>query len=381
MLKVFEFCVHQPKRTLRRLFVQGLGATASLLAHDNRSDEEAKFARAHSSNLGAAPMSAMFQPEVVSVVIPAYNAEAWIDDCLTSVVNQTYNKLEIIVVDDGSTDGTAQIIKDRFADKVLLIQQANRGTAGATATGFHRASGEFLAFLDNDDLWKPDKIEKQIAHFQAHPDVVAIHTDAEEFSRLGFDHVSYLSRHSALRDCQDLMEAMLRRAIPLKSTVMLRRSFLARHAITLDSEAGGVEDIGLFMEIVGRGGRFDLMDEVTTYRRMHGANLSSNHLRRFARRVPMYERLLARCADCDEKWKARVRLALSDAEFRVGEHHWGQGNRREARQHFHGALKAWPGNKQARLANLYTLLPSPVSGALRKIKRYISRDATLSSGG
>ncbi len=309
----------------------------------------------------------------VSVIVPAYNAEKWIADCLQSAIDQTYRNLEIIVVDDGSTDGTARIIKERFGDRVILMQQANRGPAGATATGFHRARGEFVAFLDNDDLWKPDKIEQQIAHFQAHPDAVALHTDAEEFFRFGIDHVSYLKRHPALRNGDDLLGAIVECDVPLKSTVMLRRDFLARHAISPDPEAYSVEDVGLFMEIVGRGGRFDLMDEVTTYRRMHGANVSSDHLNRFARRVPMYERLLARCADCDDHWKAMVRRALSDAEFRVGEHHWGQQNRREARLHFRSALKAWPGNKKAYLGYLYTLLPPAVGGLLRDVRRRCGR--------
>ncbi len=309
----------------------------------------------------------------MSVIIPAYNAEKWIAECVESVLGQTYRKIETIIIDDGSTDRSAQIVKERFGDRVVLIQQSNRGPAGATATGFHRAVGEFIAFLDNDDLWKSDKIEKQIAYFRTHSDVVGVHTDAEEFSSLGVGHVSYLSRHPALRDSNNLMEAILRCDVPLKSTVMLRRKFLARYAIEPDQEACSVEDVGLFMEIVGRGGRFDLLDEVTTYRRIHGGNVSSNHLNRFTRRVPMYKRLLDRCADCDDCWKAMVRRALSDAEFRVAEHYWGQGDRREAREHFLNALEAWPRNMQARLGHFYTRLPPAVSTALRRIKRCFVR--------
>lgn len=306
---------------------------------------------------------------LVSVIIPAYNAEKWIAECVQSAIGQTYPDLEIIVVDDGSTDGTAKIIEDDFRGQVSLFQQQNRGQAAATFRGIKEARGEFIAFLDSDDLWKLEKIETQVAYLRANPDVVALHTDAEEFATFGVAHVSYLDRHSLLRCGNDPMAAIVACDIPLRSTMVLRNEFLTRHAISPDSQARSVDDVGLFMEIIGRGGRFDLLDEVTTYRRMHEANISSNHFNRFAWRVPMYERLLARCADCDEHWKAMVRRALSDAEFRIGEHHWGQGKQREARPHFRNAVKAWPGNSKAYRGLIYTLLPPSLAGLLRKAKR------------
>ena len=96
-------------------------------------------------------------PPSVSAVIPAYNAGDTIERALNSVYAQTYeNTIEVIVVDDGSTDETAQIVRDRFPD-VILIQQRNAGAAAARNSGVSAASGEWIAFLDADDEWLPEE--------------------------------------------------------------------------------------------------------------------------------------------------------------------------------------------------------------------------------
>jgi hypothetical protein len=101
---------------------------------------------------------------LVSVVIPAYNAEATIDDTLKSVRSQTHRHLEIIVVDDGSTDRTASVVKAHAAvdSRVTLIAQENAGVAAARNAGWQSARSAFIAFVDADDLWAPSKIERQL---------------------------------------------------------------------------------------------------------------------------------------------------------------------------------------------------------------------------
>jgi len=93
--------------------------------------------------------------------MPAYNAGLYIYESIHSVLNQTLSDIELIVVDDGSTDDTVEIIQS-FGNKVCYVAQQNKGAAAARNTGVMHAKGEWLAFLDSDDIWVPDKLEKQL---------------------------------------------------------------------------------------------------------------------------------------------------------------------------------------------------------------------------
>jgi glycosyltransferase involved in cell wall biosynthesis len=102
---------------------------------------------------------------IVSVLIPAYNAAATIETTLLSVVAQTHRNLEIIVVDDGSTDQTSSVVRKvaKRDDRIRLLRKANAGLAAARNTGLEQATGTFVATIDADDLWHPTKIQKQLA--------------------------------------------------------------------------------------------------------------------------------------------------------------------------------------------------------------------------
>lgn len=110
-------------------------------------------------------------PPLVSVVIPAYNAVRFLPDSIPSVLTQTWTDLELIVVDDGSTDGTAACVRTFDDPRIRLVSQANRGLAGARNGGIRAARGRYIAFLDADDLWHPEKLARHVQHLQAQPDV------------------------------------------------------------------------------------------------------------------------------------------------------------------------------------------------------------------
>jgi len=105
-----------------------------------------------------------------SIIIPTYNRAHMIVECLDSVLNQTYRDFEVIVVDDGSTDNTEDVLKP-YLDRITYIKQENQGNAAARNTGIHMAKGGIIAFNDSDDLWLPDKLEKQARYMDEHPDV------------------------------------------------------------------------------------------------------------------------------------------------------------------------------------------------------------------
>lgn len=101
---------------------------------------------------------------LVSIITPSFNSEKFISDTIQSVKNQTYQEWEMIIVDDGSTDGTISIIKEFLTDSRIQLHQLeqNSGTGVARNKAITLAKGRYISFLDSDDLWKPEKLQKQV---------------------------------------------------------------------------------------------------------------------------------------------------------------------------------------------------------------------------
>lgn len=107
----------------------------------------------------------------ISVIVPVYNLEQYMVDTIESVLAQTYQHFELIVIDDGSTDRTAEICESFCEPKLKLIRQKNKGANAARNAGLRVAQGDYIAFLDGDDLWYPKKLEKHIEHLEQSPKV------------------------------------------------------------------------------------------------------------------------------------------------------------------------------------------------------------------
>jgi glycosyltransferase involved in cell wall biosynthesis len=107
----------------------------------------------------------------VSVIIPVYGAEKYVAATVQSVLEQTYKNFEVLIIDDGSPDQSIEICQQFTDPRIKIIRQQNRGLAGARNTGIRHAQGDYLAFLDADDLWLPEKLEKHVEHLENSPSV------------------------------------------------------------------------------------------------------------------------------------------------------------------------------------------------------------------
>jgi len=110
----------------------------------------------------------------ISIIIPAFNAEKYISECLISVINQSYDNLEIIVVNDGSTDKTSEILNNFSDSRIIVVNQGNKGCSAAKNIGLRMASGDYIQYLDADDYLSVDKIEKQVNLIQSKNNCISV---------------------------------------------------------------------------------------------------------------------------------------------------------------------------------------------------------------
>jgi len=122
---------------------------------------------------------------LVSVIIPTYNKSQYLREAIESVLNQTYKNIEVIVVDDGSTDNTGEIVKLFNDSRIIYFWQGNKGPASARNTGIKKAQGKYIAFLDSDDLWLKEKLEKQIDFMGKNPEIGLLGTGCYEITDKG----------------------------------------------------------------------------------------------------------------------------------------------------------------------------------------------------
>jgi glycosyltransferase involved in cell wall biosynthesis len=200
----------------------------------------------------------------VSVVIPAYNCAAYIGQAVDSVLNQTYANCEIIVVDDGSKDDT-RLILENYGDRVRYIYQQNQGVSIARNSGIQLARGEFVAFLDADDFFLPDKLAAQIAVFAAQPNLGIVHSGWRLVNSKGepFQDVKPWQKVPKLD-----LEMWLRWKPVLPSAMMFRRHWL-EHAGGFDPRFPPAEDTDLVLRLSLMGCEADWLRQITVCYRQH----------------------------------------------------------------------------------------------------------------
>jgi len=121
---------------------------------------------------------------LVSVIIPNYNYAHYLPQAINSVLAQTYSQVEIIVIDDGSTDDSVTVLRS-YGDRIRWLKQPNQGVSAARNVGAHNTKGELVAFLDADDFWLPEKLERQVQLFLADPELGLVHCGVEEIDDNG----------------------------------------------------------------------------------------------------------------------------------------------------------------------------------------------------
>ena len=203
--------------------------------------------------------------ELVSVIIPVYNAERYLRQMLESVLGQTYSHIEVIAVDDGSTDGSLKILQEH-SPPVQLICQHNKGSAAARNTGVTAARGQWVAFIDADDTWSVDKLERQMRAIDGFD---WSHTDA--IFRGGMNDGK---RHSDFggKIGGEVLESLACSNFISTSTVMVRRQVFL-DAGGFDESLRSIQDWDLWTRIARRH-PLAYVDEPLMFYRVHSASAS-----------------------------------------------------------------------------------------------------------
>jgi glycosyltransferase involved in cell wall biosynthesis len=264
----------------------------------------------------------------ISVVVPAYNEERYVAEALDAVLAQTFAPLEVIVVDDGSTDGTVGVVRG-YGDRVLLIQQENRGCPGAFDTGFRQAAGEFVALCPADDIWEPWKLEWQAGALAQHPEVDVAFGAAQRFGLASGDHVR--PERTGVLDGDWFGRQMYPRNLIADPSAVVRRS--------LYLDLGGYEplvgeDYEFWMRALAAGATFYFEARLVVRLREHGGNLSYRALDIWETNHLIHERYAALARDPE-----LVRRTLAHDLLMIGYCRAALGRSQDARRSFRASLE------------------------------------------
>lgn len=204
----------------------------------------------------------MNDARLITCIIPVYNGERFVGETVDSMLAQTYGPIEVVVVNDGSTDGTANILA-QFGDRITVVNQENAGQAAARNHGIKVGKGDFFAFLDADDLWLPEKLQRQMDFLAARPDADLCTCMMENFWE-----AEMAEEAEQLRDTDH--------ARPYLATwqgILARRQVFDRVG-TLDTGVAFSDVREWLHRAKGMGVTVEHLDEVLVRRRIHANNLS-----------------------------------------------------------------------------------------------------------
>ena len=297
---------------------------------------------------------------LVSIIIPTYNRRHFVADAIDSCLAQTHRNCEIIVVDDGSTDGTDEFLRERYGSRIHYIYQDNKGPGIARNRGIASAAGEFIHFLDADDQLREDKIAIGLEVFGQQPEVSVVYT---HYQFVAHDGVTHIDTPAFEHFAGDAFCELLRTTgshILISSSMHRTMALRSVGGFADDVEFRSAEDWDLFLRLAAKY-RFHGINQKLVYRRMHDAMLSDDRL----------YGALGRLKTVQNARRYGWERCMTPAEFdrkEASRHHvyaiylWQEGERRLARQHFQRAARIYaPEARQRRIYALYTWLLPPAS--------------------
>lgn len=275
----------------------------------------------------------------VSVVIPAYNQARFMAEAIRSALAQTFCDYEIIVVDDGSTDDTPQIVK-QFGGQVRYLWQENQGLAAARNTGIRQARGEYIALLDSDDAWRPNFLQVMTDLAARYPDAAVFYCPVVYMDTSGHELPQPGNRQVLLPE--EIYSTLLRANFLVPSTILMRRSVIMEAGL-FDPAFRRLQDWELWLRLLRDRHTFVGIGEPFVRYRLHSENLSSDPEGGQQAALGMVEKLFGPDDGQWQKWNGEKRRAYGGAyRYQALSSIQYQNNWRAGARHLHKALQADP---------------------------------------
>lgn len=200
---------------------------------------------------------------IVSVILPAYNAEATIAETIQSIIDQTYTNWELVVINDGSTDNTEKIVKSFYDVRIKYFEnEGNKKLIYTLNRGLNLASGKYIARMDADDICKPQRFEKQVSFMETHREVIVCGTQIDYF---GSKANIYRKLKFPTND-KDLKEMLATSTCFAHPSVMIRRDVLIKSGVLYDMRYKNAEDYCLWIDLASYGKYANLEESLLLYR-------------------------------------------------------------------------------------------------------------------
>jgi glycosyltransferase involved in cell wall biosynthesis len=305
----------------------------------------------------------------VAAVVPCYNASKYVGEAISSILAQTYQPIDVIVVNDGSTDDFAGAIAP-FRGRIIVIEQPNSGQAAARNRALAATEATYVAFMDADDRWHPQKIAKQVALLETQPECGLVHTVATLIDGEGRAvRESPLLAPPAHRASGDCLLDLLTGNVIIISSVLVRKRLLDQESFSVDM--CGVEDWDMWVRLAART-RFARIDEPLTEYRVHESNFSWDKRVMCRATVKLMDGVLVR--EKDRTARRRAKAVRRDAMLEVANVEYEHDNYLEARRWFRNAFP-WLGVPDV-VRYCATFLPPEVFTRARSAWRGLKRVRT-----
>jgi glycosyltransferase involved in cell wall biosynthesis len=309
----------------------------------------------------------------VSVVIPTYNRADFICDAIDSVLSQTYKDYEIIVVDDGSTDNTREVLK-KYGDQIKYIYQENKRQGAARNNGIKHSTGEYIALLDSDDMWLPHKLEKDVACIESDDRIGVVYSNAILLyypSNRQKKTKIYVARGDVL--IQAIKRVYIDFATCGVSPTLIRKECFDKVGLFNESRYI-MEDYEMLVRIASKY-HFGFVNEASTLYRLHQTNDSSNFDEKKISMLKTQDVIFQ-----NEELMPRIshlrNIAYSNVYLAIGVLYCIVGDMRTARAHLMESIRLYPIrilNRRFLASFFRTLLGKRIYFAIRKLKRFIQK--------